>query len=74
MMRWRDGLRDKGHPAGVGNSRVYPELRDGYVAVVVGPYESRAEALEVQARVRETFDDAYTRRVTFRPPASVPAE
>jgi serine/threonine protein kinase len=71
-MRLRDRLGGQGYPAGVGNSRVYPELMDGYAVVLTGPYRSRDEATEARGRVRETFaSDAFLKRVTFRPPGTV---
>jgi hypothetical protein len=74
-IRERDRLSNLGYPAGVGNSRVYPQVNDTLLVVVAGPYESPQEATEVRERVRSTFaPDAFRKRVTFRPPASVRAE
>jgi hypothetical protein len=74
-IRERDRLSSQGYPAGVGNSRVYPQVNDNLLVVIAGPYESPQEATEVRDRVRGTFAaDAFRMRVTFRPPASVPAE
>jgi len=71
-MRLRDRLEEQGFPAGVGNSRVYPQLMGGYAVVVAGPYRSEEEAREAHASVRERFAaDAFIKRVTLRPPGTV---
>ncbi|HEX2091465.1 MAG TPA: SPOR domain-containing protein, partial [Longimicrobiaceae bacterium] len=64
----RDRLRERGHEVGLANSLVYPELRDGYVALVAGPYE-RARAPGELERLRGTVaGDAFLMRVTLRAP------
>jgi hypothetical protein len=71
-MRLRDRLEEQGFPAGVGNSRVYPELMGGYAVVLAGPYRTSEEATEARGRVREGFAaDAFLKRVTLRPPGTV---
>jgi hypothetical protein len=60
---------DQGFAAGLANSAVYPQLQDGYVVVVVGPYADRAGAQGAVSAVREhVAPDAFVKRVTIRRP------
>ncbi|HEV7591143.1 MAG TPA: protein kinase [Longimicrobium sp.] len=60
---------DQGFAAGLANSAVYPQLRDGYVVVAVGPYADRAGAQGALAAVHELVAaDAFVKRVTIRHP------
>lgn len=64
----RDRLRARGVDAGLANSRVYPELLDGYVVVVAGPYDGE-QALEQLEELRaRVAPDAFLKRVTVRAP------
>jgi hypothetical protein len=63
----RDRLRDAGHPAGLANGLVYPELREDSVAVVAGPY-TRAEAQAALPRIRRVARGARVRQVSFQVP------
>jgi hypothetical protein len=61
--------REQGFAAGLANSAVYPQLRDGYVVVAVGPYADRAGAQGAVSAVREhVAPDAFVKRVTIRRP------
>ncbi|MFL5538281.1 MAG: protein kinase domain-containing protein, partial [Longimicrobiaceae bacterium] len=62
--------REAGFAAGLANSAVYPELRDGWVVVAVGPYADRIGAQGAASAVREHVPpgDAFTKRVTIRRP------
>ena len=61
--------RDEGFGAGLANAAVYPQLRDGYVVVVVGPYADRPGAQGALPAVRERVAaDAFVKRVTIRRP------
>ncbi|HEX5724330.1 MAG TPA: SPOR domain-containing protein, partial [Longimicrobiaceae bacterium] len=65
----RDRLQSRGYRAGLGNSLVYPELRDGFVALLAGPYRERGEAEGLLPELREQVAaDAFLKRVTFRAP------
>jgi hypothetical protein len=65
----RDRIRGKGYDVGLGNAEVYPELRDGYLALVAGPYPTRAEAESALPELRrDTAPDAFLKRVTIRRP------
>jgi serine/threonine protein kinase len=60
-------LRERGYDVGLANNLVYPELRDGYVAVVAGPYgQGQAEAERL--RLLPLASDAFVMRVTLRVP------
>ena len=60
---------DQGFAAGLANSAVYPQLRDGYVVVAVGPYADRDGAQGAVSAVREhVAPDAFVKRVTIRHP------
>jgi cell division septation protein DedD len=62
--------RAAGFAAGLANSAVYPQLRDGWVVVAVGPYADRTGAQGAASAVREHVPpgDAFTTRVTIRRP------
>ncbi|HEX8904853.1 MAG TPA: SPOR domain-containing protein, partial [Longimicrobiaceae bacterium] len=65
----RDAAREKGYNVGLANSAVYRELRDGYVALVAGPYATRGRAEEALAPLRgDVASDAFLKRVTLRRP------
>ena len=65
----RDNLRRKGYDVGLGNLEVYSELRNGWVAVVAGPYPTRSEAEEVLPDLRrDGGSDAFLKRLTIRKP------
>ena len=62
-------VRSKGYRVGLGNSAVYPELRDGYVALVAGPYATREGAEDQLEDLRQdAAPDAFVKRVTLRKP------
>jgi hypothetical protein len=61
--------RDDGFAAGLANSAVYPQLRDGYVVVAVGPYADRVGAQGALFAIHERIAaDAFVKRVTVRQP------
>ena len=61
--------REAGFSAGLANSAVYPQLRDGYVVVAVGPYADRIGVQSALPAVREhVAPDAFAKRVTVRRP------
>jgi len=61
--------RDEGFAVGLANSAVYPQLRDGYVVVAIGPYADRPGAQGALAAVHERVaPDAFVKRVTVRQP------
>jgi hypothetical protein len=60
--RRRQILVNARHDAATVTTSDYPGLQPGLVAVVVGPFETRAEADAVLARVRQTVPDAYVKR------------
>jgi cell division septation protein DedD len=61
--------QDQGFAAGLANSAVYPQLRDGYVVVAVGPYADRMGAQGAVSAVRQLVAaDAFVKRVTIRRP------
>ncbi|HET7230530.1 MAG TPA: serine/threonine-protein kinase [Longimicrobium sp.] len=65
----RDNIRGQGYDVGVGNNEVYPELRDGYVVVVAGPYPTRTDAEAALPDLRrDGRADAFLKRVTIRKP------
>jgi hypothetical protein len=65
----RDNVRAKGYDVGLGNAAVYPELSDGWVVVVAGPYPTRPEAEAALPDLRrDGRDDAFLKRVTIRKP------
>ena len=65
----RDRVRVKGYDVGLGNADVYPELREGYVALVAGPYPTREEAEVALPDIRrDAAFDAFLKRVTIRRP------
>ena len=67
--RMLGAARDQGFAAGLANSAVYPQLRDGYVVVAVGPYADRMGAQGAVSAVRELVaPDAFVKRVTIRRP------
>ncbi|HEX2203546.1 MAG TPA: SPOR domain-containing protein, partial [Longimicrobium sp.] len=61
-------LRERGYDVGLANSLVYPELRDGYVAVVAGPYAREQAEVELERLRAEVASDAFLRSVTLRVP------
>jgi hypothetical protein len=62
-------VRDDGFAAGLANSAVYPQLRDGYVVVAVGPYADRVGAQGALFAIHERIaSDAFVKRVTIRQP------
>jgi hypothetical protein len=61
--------RNQGFAAGLANSAVYPQLRDGYVVVAVGPYADADGAQGALAAVHGLVAaDAFVKRVTIRHP------
>ncbi|MFL5384930.1 MAG: protein kinase domain-containing protein [Longimicrobiaceae bacterium] len=67
--RMLSAARDQGFAAGLANSAVYPQLRDGYVVVAVGPYADRMGADGAVSAVRQLVAaDAFVKRVTLRRP------
>ena len=65
----RDRIRAKGYDVGLGNADVYPELREGYLALVAGPYPTREEAEVALPDIhRDAAFDAFLKRVTVRKP------
>lgn len=65
----RDRIRGKGYDVGLGNADVYPELRDGYVALVAGPYPTREEGEAALPDIhRDAAFDAFLKHVTVRKP------
>ncbi|HEX6748000.1 MAG TPA: serine/threonine-protein kinase [Longimicrobium sp.] len=65
----RDAAMERGYGVGLANSAVYPELRDGYVALVAGPYADRESAAEALVDIRGNLaGDAFLKRVTLRRP------
>ena len=67
--RMLSAARDQGFAAGRANSAVYPQLRDGYVVVAVGPYADRLGAQGAVSAVRQLVAaDAFVKRVTIRRP------
>ncbi|HEX8360715.1 MAG TPA: serine/threonine-protein kinase, partial [Longimicrobium sp.] len=63
----RDRLREAGHPAGLANDLVYPELPKAAVAVVAGPYDREA-AQKSLPRIRRVARGAALREVSFQVP------
>jgi len=67
--RMLSAARDQGFAAGLANSAVYPQLRDGYVVVAVGPYADRMGAQGAASAIRQLVAaDAFVKRVTIRRP------
>ena len=67
--RMLSAARDQGFSAGLANSAVYPQLRDGYVVVAVGPYADRVGVEGAVSAVRQLVAaDAFVKRVTIRRP------
>jgi hypothetical protein len=65
----RDRIQAKGYDVGLGNADVYPELRNGYIALVAGPYPTREEAeVALPDLHRDAAFDAFLKRVTVRKP------
>jgi serine/threonine protein kinase len=58
-------LRDLGMRVGLANSRVYPQLRDGYLALVAGPFDAGEAGNELERLRREVAGDAFLKRVTM---------
>jgi hypothetical protein len=58
----RDVLRRNGVRAATVNTNHYPNLRNGYWAVIVGP-TTRAESERLLSIVRARYHDAYIKRV-----------
>jgi len=70
----RDRIRGKGYDVGLGNADVYPELREGYIALVAGPYPTREEAEATLPDLRtDAAHDAFLKRVTVRRPGTPPS-
>jgi cell division septation protein DedD len=65
----RDRLQGEDFPVGIANSFVYPELRDGWVVVLAGPWADRTEAEsmlpDLRARVAR---DAFLKGTTLQAP------
>jgi hypothetical protein len=58
--RRHDAVKAKGYDVGLANSSVYRELRDGYVALVAGPYATREGAADALADLRrDAAHDAF---------------
>ena len=65
----RAAVRAKGYDVGLANAEVYRELRDGYVALVAGPYATREGAEDALPDLRrDAAADAFPKRVTLRRP------
>jgi hypothetical protein len=54
-------LMNTGYEADLIDTDKYPNLRPGLWAVVLGPYESEAQALEAKDKVRRVMPDAYVK-------------
>jgi hypothetical protein len=64
-----DAVKARGYDVGLANASVYRELRDGYVALVAGPYATREGAADALADLRrDAAHDAFIKRVTLRRP------
>ena len=63
----RDRLAAAGHPAGLANARVYPELPADSVVVLAGPYD-RERARAALPALRRLARGATIRQVTFQLP------
>lgn len=63
----RDRLTAAGHPAGLANARVYPELPADSLVVLAGPYD-RARARAALPALRRLARGAAVREVTFQLP------
>jgi len=64
-----DAVKAKGYDVGLANASVYRELRDGYVALVAGPYATREGAADALPDLRrDAAPDAFIKRVTLRRP------
>ena len=63
----RDRITAAGHPAGLANGRVYPELDEDSVAVVAGPFD-RDDARAALPAIRRLARGARLREVTFQVP------
>jgi serine/threonine protein kinase len=65
----RDRVKRHGYDVGLANGDVYPELRDGYIVLVAGPYPTREEAeVALPDLQRDGAGDAFLKRVTIRKP------
>jgi serine/threonine protein kinase len=63
----RDRIAAAGHPAGLANGRVYPELSRDSVVVLAGPYD-RSRAQAALPAIRRIARGARIRQVTFQMP------
>ncbi|HSU17259.1 MAG TPA: serine/threonine-protein kinase [Longimicrobium sp.] len=64
-----DAVKAKGYDVGLANSSVYRELRDGYVALVAGPFATHEGAADALPDLRrDAAHDAFLKRVTLRRP------
>ncbi len=63
----RDRIAAAGHPAGLANGRVYPELSRDSVVVLAGPFDRRRAEAALPA-IRRIARGARVRQVTFQMP------
>jgi serine/threonine protein kinase len=63
----RDRIASAGHPAGLANGRVYPELSRDSVVVLAGPFDRRRAEAALPA-IRRIARGARVRQVTFQMP------
>jgi hypothetical protein len=63
----RDRITAAGHPAGLANGRVYPELPGDSVVVLAGPFD-RSRAAAALPAIRRIARGARLRQVTFQVP------
>ena len=63
----RDRIAAAGHPAGLANGRVYPELPGDSVVVLAGPFDRRRAEAALPA-IRRIARGARLRQVTFQMP------
>ena len=63
----RDRIAAAGHPAGLANGRVYPQLPEDSVVVLAGPFDRRRAETALPA-VRRIARGARLRQVTFQMP------
>jgi len=63
----RDRIAAAGHPAGLANNRVYPELPGDSVVVLAGPFDRRRAEAALPA-IRRIARGARLRQVTFQMP------
>jgi serine/threonine protein kinase len=63
----RDRIAEAGHPAGLANGRVYPELPRDSIVVLAGPFDRRRAETALPA-IRRIARGARIRQVTFQMP------